>query len=212
MQHILFFDVECNSFPKFTANSTGSDLKTGRVIALAWELCTMYGETVDEYAGLIYPDGWEVPKEPFWIVNGYSTELCMERGHRIQFILPALSRYMDLAEYHICHNYKFDSRVIFAEMRRYNLMPKLDREHTPFCTMQSTKYIVGAKDKRNYIKYPQLKELYQFLFNEPMEGAHNPQYDVRATKKCFFELIKIGHFKLETENKEGKNSLVLKLF
>jgi hypothetical protein len=44
-------------------------------------------------------------------------------------------------------------------------------------------------------KYPRLEELYDKLFNSSFP-AHNSMEDVRALKKCFYELKKIGILKI----------------
>ncbi len=41
-------------------------------------------------------------------------------------------------------------------------------------------------------KPPKLQELYQKLFGTTFDNAHDAMADVKATKKCFFELIRRG--------------------
>jgi len=40
------------------------------------------------------------------------------------------------------------------------------------------------------LKWPKLQELYFFLFGETFVGAHDAAYDVKATRKCYYEIIK----------------------
>jgi len=40
------------------------------------------------------------------------------------------------------------------------------------------------------VKFPTLEELHTVLFGENFQGAHDALADVRATAKCFFELLR----------------------
>src|SRR5690606_8051357 len=53
-------------------------------------------------------------------------------------------------------------------------------------------------------KWPKLEELYQKLFNEKFEEAHNAAADVVATTRCFFELIRLNVITAE-RLKQGAN-------
>jgi hypothetical protein len=46
------------------------------------------------------------------------------------------------------------------------------------CSMKLTTQIVKAINKNGKIKYPSLGELYNFVFNTPIENAHNSYFDV----------------------------------
>ena len=48
------------------------------------------------------------------------------------------------------------------------------------------------RDSGEGYKRPSLTELHQFLFNEPIPGAHDALVDVRASARAFFEMRKRG--------------------
>lgn len=54
---------------------------------------------------------------------------------------------------------------------------------------------IEKKIKNVKYKWPRLGELYEKLFNEKMENAHNCEKDVNNLVKCYFELINIGYYK-----------------
>jgi len=56
--------------------------------------------------------------------------------------------------------------------------------------MKSTNYcgILGEYG----VKWPKLRELHIKLFGTEFDGAHDASADIAATKKCFFELKRIG--------------------
>jgi DNA polymerase-3 subunit alpha len=89
------------------------------------------------------------------------------------------------------HNIDFDLSIVGAEFYRLGLenyfegKPVIDTKNddvTNFCAIPGGK---GGK-----FKWPKLEELYQKLFNSGFEAAHNAAFDVEATTKCFFELLK----------------------
>ncbi|MBK6833774.1 MAG: hypothetical protein IPG89_05640 [Bacteroidetes bacterium] len=62
-------------------------------------------------------------------------------------------------------------------------------ETTEFCAIPGGR---GGK-----FKWPTLTELYQKLFNTTFGEAHNAAFDVLATTKVFFEIIKRGITKVK---------------
>ena len=100
----------------------------------------------------------------------------------------------------VCHNYDFDAA--FVEQLFQRNMDGLSDEHRSvyyldlphYCTMKSpaVKSLVGAKDKRGRIKWPKLEELHTFLFGESFDGAHDAMVDVKATRRCFYEMVERG--------------------
>ena len=60
-----------------------------------------------------------------------------------------------------------------------------------FCTMKSSTNLCRLPGRYGNFKWPKLTELYKFLFNEEMEGAHDAMVDVRATRKCYYRLKEV---------------------
>ena len=55
------------------------------------------------------------------------------------------------------------------------------------------------KDGRPGYKRPNLGELYRFLFERELNGAHDALIDVRASAECYFEMLHRGVTMLEAE-------------
>lgn len=186
----LFFDTETNGLPR---NYKGDiyDLENWpRVIQLAWILFDDNGKVLDERCSLIKPDGWEIPKEKFWIDNGYSTEKSLEHGRPM---VPELTRFavaIDRCELMIAHNLDFDLPILSAEMIRYSI--RANTKPKKYCTMKGTTSLCKLPGPYGY-KWPKLEELHQFLFGRSFEGAHDALEDVKATARCLFELRNRGH-------------------
>jgi DNA polymerase III epsilon subunit-like protein len=129
-------------------------------------------------------------------VNGLTKEFLATKGisgdANIKMALSNLGYMIDRCDLFIAHNVSFDWRMLQNEWARYGLFQ--DTQHvktTTFCTQNdpAIKAFVGARDKNNNIKAPKLAELHQKLFGEEFDGAHDALADVKATAKCFFELV-----------------------
>jgi len=185
----LFFDTETTGLPKdFKAPAT--DLENWpRITQIAWQLYDEDENLVNEFSSLIKPDGWEIPKEEFFIENNMSTERCEEGGVPLKGVLENLVSDMEKSQYLISHNMDFDKKIVSAEFIRYQVKPKNKLEK--LCTMKESTDYCKIKNNWGSYKWPKLVELYKNLFNEEFE-AHDAMSDVKACAKSFFELKKRG--------------------
>lgn len=187
----LFFDTETNGLPvKFNAPATEVN-NWPRVIQLAFMLFMDDGTEVFSFKSLITPDGWEIPKEEFWLKHGYSTERNAAEGVPIEQALASLATAINDSEVMVAHNISFDYPVVVAEMLRKGITAK--NKPIKVCTMKSTTDLCKLPGKKGY-KWPKLEELHRYLFNIGFDGAHDALEDVRATARCYFELKRRGHF------------------
>ena len=186
----IFFDTETTGLPK-NYNAPAEDLNNWpRIIQLAWSLYDDQKKEVKRVCKLIKPDGWIVPNDKFWLDNGFSQEKSMEEGVPIKEILEEYVKDRLNSKYAIAHNISFDSKVIRSEMIRSSI--KADFTAQKVCTMQkSTSYCkIPHKNGRKGVKFPNLTELHEKLFNTGFSKAHDAMADVDACSKCFFELLK----------------------
>lgn len=194
--NILFFDCETTGKP-IDYKASYEDLGNWpRVTQLAWMLCNDLGEIIDQRQSLIFPDGWEIPNEQFFIDNNMSTARCAEHGQPIHGELKLLMAAKEQAAVLVAHNLSFDHRVVWAEFIRNGMEPK--RGMHKICTMVKSTNYCQLPGKRGY-KWPKLTELHQHLFNKDFDGAHDAMADVIALKDCFFELVKLGVIELPKE-------------
>jgi DNA polymerase-3 subunit epsilon len=189
MGNIIFFDTETTGKPKDYKGSMRDLDNWPRVIQLAWAVYTGGGELILKHSELIKPDGWEIPKEKFWIDNGYSTEKNEAIGVPMSlalwnFIMAARECTMMAA-----HNIQFDYNVLGAEMIRYNM--GVGRKLEQFCTMEQGTAICKIPSSRGY-KWPTLMELHKYLYGEEFKGAHDALADVEACARCYFRMMEIA--------------------
>lgn len=185
----LFFDTETNGKPK----RYGADFREvdnwPRITQLAYAIFDGGDALIYSGSVLVKPDGWEIPKEQFFIDNNMSTERCEAGGLPIKDVLTHFISLIDGEQMMIAHNLAFDFPVVAAEMLRAGLRATTKPEK--YCTMLGSKDILKLPGKYDY-KWPKLEELHKFLFNCDFDGAHDALNDVMATAKCFFELKKRG--------------------
>lgn len=185
----LFFDTETNG-KALDFNSPVEDLDNWpRIAQLGWQLYNTNQELINEGSYLIKPDGWEIPKEQFFIENNMSTERCEELGIPISEALDLFLADLSQSKTLVAHNLAFDINVIGAELiRAKKSMPE---DIIQICTMKASTDFCAIKTRWGF-KWPTLTELHMKLFNEGFEGAHDALDDVKACAKSFFELQKIG--------------------
>lgn len=185
----LLFDTETNGLPKNYKGSPTDVDNWPRIIQLAFMLVDENFNEIEKFCHLIRPSGWEIPKEKFWIENGYSTEKNHAEGIDMAEALYLFTDAIQSANYLVAHNMDFDYPILCAEMIRSGITSgkKLQR----ICTMKSTTGFCGiAHANGKGIKWPKLEELHNKLFGIGFDGAHDALADVSATKRCLKELIK----------------------
>jgi DNA polymerase III epsilon subunit-like protein len=81
----------------------------------------------------------------------------------------------------------FDEKILGAEYLRTGIVNSLSLKNR-ICTMINSTEFCAISGPYGY-KWPKLSELHHKLFNKGFEEAHNASVDVRATSKCYWELI-----------------------
>jgi len=193
MGNYLVFDCETTGLvPK------GADYKTDfeqfpHIVQLSWYFNGEYHDYI------IKPEGWTIPEEAAKI-HGITTEIALEKGKPINAVLLIFINDCEHAEKLIGHNIFFDTSIVKANIRRelihvYDAIDDisdlaLDKSKR-IDTMMKTIKFVGAKFKDGKVgKFPTLVELHTKLFGE-IFNAHNALDDVKATKECYEELVRL---------------------
>lgn len=187
---ILFFDTETNGLPAdYNAPPRDTD-NWPRIVQLAYSVRRLDGELVFERDVIIRPDGWNIPPD---MIHGISEAEALEVGLPVA---PEITLFLDWVEkcnYLVAHNLNFDYPVFAAEYiraARAGTVEVRKAEIGKICTMQSTVEFCRIPGRFGKYKWPKLSELHFKLFGCDFEGAHNALFDVNATVKCFFELLK----------------------
>ena len=221
---LMFFDTETNGLPpKYDPYLTSQP----RIVQLSWVVADENKKKKKKCGYLIKPVDFDIPEDAVK-VHGITKMKAMRDGVLIQ---EALSLFLtDLAKCNalVGHNVSYDIQVLRGELERFKIA-NVVQELPYYCTMRLSvdycKIPTEAAYIRNFsqyisyslrhpheykYKFPKLLELYEFLFDERFDNAHDANADVEATVKCFYELLKRKIFMYKTTEKTYEEILTLK--
>lgn len=192
----LTFDSETTGLPKnFKAPISDSE-NWPRLVQLAWQINDKKGNLIDDKSLIIKPNNFTIPYNSEKI-HGISTQDAIDRGNELLDVLKKFENDLKKCKYIIGHNINFDKNILGAEYLRENIETEL-LEKISIDTGQISKQYCNLKGGfGGGLKMPKLIELYEILFGEKFKGAHDAAFDVNATAKSFFELLKKGEYSNE---------------
>jgi DNA polymerase-3 subunit alpha len=185
----LIFDTETTGLPaNYNAPVTDTD-NWPRMVQLAWECHDGSGKLMEAWSYIIKPEGFTIPFAAEK-VHGISTEKAISAGVDLDYVLQEFEVFLDKAVVVIGHNIEFDLKIVGAEHVRMGFQSRLPGLSW-FCTKEeSTEFCALPGGKGGKYKWPTLAELYEKLFFESFDEAHNAGADVAATARCFFEMLR----------------------
>lgn len=188
----LIFDTETTGLPRnYNAPLTDFD-NWPRMVQIAWQLHDAQGNLLENDSIIIKPEGYAIPFATIQI-HGITNERANEEGQALTDTLQKFAGVVNKSTYLCGHNIEFDINIIGAEFLRKGLTNIL--ENRPFIDTkndQTTEYCAIPGGRGGKFKWPTLTELHQKLFNKGFDEAHNAAFDVAATTKVFFEILKRG--------------------
>jgi DNA polymerase III subunit alpha len=193
----LIFDTETTGLPR-NYNAPPSDLDNWpRMVQIAWQLHDAHGNLLENDSIIVKPEGYTIPFATIQI-HGITNERANEEGVDLKYTLQKFIAAVQQSTYLCGHNIEFDINIVGAELLRNgfeNVLSKkalIDTKND-----QTTNYCALPGGRGGKFKWPTLTELYQKLFNTGFDEAHNAAFDVAATAKVFFEIIKRGITKVK---------------
>ncbi len=186
----LIFDTETTGIPhNKTAPITDLD-NWPRVVQLAWQLHDNKGKLLSRQNAIIQPDGFDIPYKAEQI-HGISTRRAQEEGLPLKNVLELFIHDLNRTQLLVGHNIEFDISILGAEFIRQqldlDLLLKLDKLDTGVASVDFCQLAGGIGGR---LKMPRLVELHEKLFGNDFGDAHDASYDVAATARCFFGLLK----------------------
>ncbi|GHA70849.1 3'-5' exonuclease [Pontibacter akesuensis] len=191
--YIIFIDTETTGIPLDWKAPYSDGRSWPYSVQIAWLLYTKEGKELKSEDHYIYEPDIEVSAESFKI-HGITKEFLQENGKDRKAVLSLLAQ--DLEKYKplvVGHFMQLDYHMLGVGFHRANLpnpLPQL----TTFCTMDVTAGFL-LPPRKNFLR---LGELYQHLFQQPLELQHNAYWDARATAACFFRLQELGEISAES--------------
>ena len=189
----LIFDTETTGLPQ-NYNAPVTDLENWpRLVQLAWQLHDHKGKLISAKNYIVKPEGFTIPFNSEK-VHGISTQMALDQGHELGFVLQEFSADLERTQSVVGHNVSFDLNIMGAEYIRAQQESKL-LELKAIDTKDEATDFVAIPGRGGKFKWPTLTELHIKLFGEAFDAAHDAAYDVHATTKCFFGLLKEGVIK-----------------
>lgn len=183
----LIFDTETTNLPndKIPLDAPNQ----ARICQLACLLLDKEFKEISSFCTLIKPTNW-IMSPGAESVHKITQKACEDFGIPINEALTKFDGMISDSEFQIAHNIKFDRKLIDTEyILNKGAQNVWDEEHA-ICTMLNTTMLCKIPNKwRNGFKWPKLIEVYQYLFNESISGAHDAMVDVRATARVFKYLV-----------------------
>lgn len=188
----LIFDTETTGLPQnYNAPLSDSD-NWPRCVQIAWQLHDEKGKLIDNQNHIVRPDGYTIPYNAEK-VHGISTERALKEGKALTEVLGIFTEVLKKTTVVVGHNIEFDVNIMGAEMHRSGKDEKqLTQKEVIDTKNEGTEFCAIPGGKGGKYKWPTLTELHQKLFGKPFDDAHDAAYDVDATARCFFGLIKDG--------------------
>src|SRR5690554_970343 len=185
----IIFDTETTGLPRnYDAPITDLD-NWPRLVQLAWQLHDEKGKLLSNQSFIVKPEGFTIPYNAEK-VHGISTERALKEGNDLVEVLQAFQHDVAKSHYLVGHNIDFDIKVAGAEFLRKQEPTDLLQRKSLDTKDLSTDFCAIAGGKGGKFKWPTLTELHNKLFGVAFEDAHDAAYDVAATAKCFFGLIR----------------------
>lgn len=200
---ILFFDTETTGLPLDYDEPYTNVKNWPRLVQLSWILEDTETNEVTEHDFIIEPVGFVIPYAA--TKKHHITQSFAERnGRPLKTVLMNFDLDLLQADLLVGHNIEFDINIVAAEfyrLKKYNkgvfgtgtinqIINKLLSKPT-FCTMETGTYYTKIETYNGDYKWPNLIELYRHLFGYDFKGAHNSFDDIRATRECFWEMLRL---------------------
>lgn len=186
----LVFDTETTGLPKNYQAPLDDFSNWPRIVQLAWSLYDAEGNHWESYNYIIKPNGFIISEEVAKI-HRITHERAMREGVELREALAHFISDVQKAEHLVGHNIDFDDKIVGSELLREKMSNPL-RETKQICTMKTSVSVCQIPNGRGGYKWPNLTELYKFLFQTGFPEAHDAVFDVKACADCFFELKRRG--------------------
>lgn len=193
MPYYLFFDTETTGVPRCYSAPISDLHNWPRLVQLSWILCDLQGNDIETGNDIVKPNGFIIP-EAASNVHQITTIHAIVTGTDLSTVLNKFISVSKQAKYLVGHNVSFDINVVGAELLRIKSDYSIANKASMDTMLKSINYcaIPSGLSYGDKYKWPKLQELHKKLFGYEFVDAHDAMADVRATKKCFFELKRIG--------------------
>ncbi len=147
-----------------------------RMLTLAFVKYNNKGEEIGSYHGTVYPDTFDVAATH---VHGITQEYAQENGQPFGYLYASLKEATRDTKLLVAHNSLFDVNVFFSECYRRGFDTEPFDEVTFVDTLDMARSIYPTLHNHKLIT------LYDHIFGEEFDGAHDALNDARACGKVY---------------------------
>jgi DNA polymerase III epsilon subunit-like protein len=185
MQYIAF-DFETSGLPKGrkpVTRETLSQYDTCRAVSLSAARFSSRGRLVDTFDAMILPTDFTISPGSV-AIHGITEDMAKSKGRPfIQVFADFMTFIGPRTKTLVAHNAKFDTSVLRSEMLRHDIDLSLIDDLNFRCTLELY--------KERFLKPIKLGVLYEEIFGEQFENAHNSLADCIACGRVYPYVI--GH-------------------
>lgn len=185
MQYIAF-DFETSGLPEGrrpVTPETVHQFDTCRAVSLSAARFSSRGRLIDTFDAIVYPIDFIISQGSI-DVHGITQEEAMKRGRPFVEVFVDFMKFVgSRTKTLVAHNARFDVSVLRSEMIRHNINLSLLDDINFRCTLELY--------KERFLKPIKLGVLYEEIFGEPFENAHNSLADCIACGRVYPFII--GH-------------------
>lgn len=189
-----FYDTETTGL--FKKDWTRADRRQPHIVQLACLITDVNGNELIEFDKIIKPIGFtEIPEDAI-NAHGITFERAMDEGLPRREVLEEFIELCRKCEFMVAHNMWYDLHLLdVACIREFQGTSTVIKSRKQFCSMQAWTPLIKLPPTEKMKKWgfgpyknASLTEVHEYLYGEGFDKAHNAMNDVRAMKKCFFEL------------------------
>jgi DNA polymerase III epsilon subunit-like protein len=185
MQYVAF-DFETSGLPggrKPVTQETLGQYDTCRAVSLSAARFSSRGRLIDTFDAMVYPEGFEISPGSI-AVHGITGDMAKSKGRSfVQVFTDFMTFIGPRTKTLVAHNAKFDVSVLRSEMLRHNIDLSLIENLNFRCTLELY--------RERFLKPIRLGVLYEEIFGEQFENAHNSLADCIACGRVYPYVI--GH-------------------
>lgn len=154
------------------------------IVSMAWALVSPDGRIVQQEYYMLIPPG-EIPQAATK-VHGITTQDAGDYGHLLSDVVPRLVKALERCQKLVAFNIAFDYNVLKSALIRHGhakALEELDKKDR-VCVMLLAQEHMAAPF------WPNLGDAYRYVFNRPIQDAHNAMGDVISANKLYTAIKK----------------------
>jgi DNA polymerase III epsilon subunit-like protein len=192
----LIFDLETSGLPIHISPETHKrkrgfpppdDIQaydSARIVSIAWIIIEpITKEIIQQEYYLVKPVDFSIPPEAT-AIHKITTEFATTNGTDIMQVYESFHKALKRVETILSYNIAFDYNVFKSSLIRHeqnDIIQELDAKQQKCIMLQAQRHI-------NSRYYPKLSVMHQYVFNTPIQEAHNAMGDVMSCYKIYKQI------------------------